>query len=202
MYVVALTGGIGAGKSEAARIFESLGVPVVDVDVISRRLTSAWQPMVQEIAKAFGKEFVTPDGALDRAAMRERIFSVDADRKKLEAIMHPVIHAEALKELNKHRDAPYQVLAIPLFFETNRYSGFVKSTLLIDCDESLQISRTMQRNGMTESVVRSIIAAQASRSFRRALANEIIENDTSIEDLTEKIRQKHEKYMQACIVSD
>ncbi len=202
MYVVALTGGIGAGKSEAARIFESLGVPIVDVDVISRRLTSAWQPMVQQIAKVFGDEFVTPDGALDRAKMREHVFSRDAERKKLEAIMHPVIHAEALRELNKNIDAPYQILAIPLFFETNRYSGIVKSTLLIDCDEELQISRTLQRNGMTESIVRSIIAAQASRSFRRALANDIIENNSTIEALTEKIKEKHEKYMQACIVSE
>ena len=202
MYVVALTGGIGAGKSEVSRIFASLGVPIVDVDVISRNLTSAGQPIVQEIAKAFGPEFVSEDGALNRTVMRERIFAIDSDRKKLEAILHPVIHATAMRELFKNSDAAYQVLAIPLFFETNRYSGVVKSTLLVDCEESQQIERTMQRNGMTEAAVRSIIAAQASRSFRRALANDIIDNNGTLEALAEKVKEKHEKYMQTCIVSE
>lgn len=202
MYVVAITGGIGAGKSEAARNFEALGVPLVDVDVISRHLTSSGQPIVQEIASVFGQDFVTEDGALNRTAMRERIFAVESDRKKLEAILHPVIHTTALRELFKNSDAPYQILAIPLFFETNRYSGVVKSTLLIDCEESQQVSRTVERSGMSESTVRSIIAAQASRSYRRALANDIIDNNGSLQELAEKVREKHEKYMQACIVSE
>ncbi|BCM25835.1 dephospho-CoA kinase [Methyloradius palustris] len=202
MYVIALTGGIGAGKSEAAKIFASLGIPIVDVDVISRQLTTAGHPVMTKIADAFGRDFVTADGALNRPAMRERIFAVDADRKKLESILHPVIHEKALQELDKHRDAPYQVLAIPLFFETNRYSGVVKRTLLVDCEEAQQISRTMQRSGMTESTVRSIIASQASRSYRRALANDIIDNTGTFEELAEKVKEKHEKYMQACVDSE
>lgn len=202
MYVVALTGGIGAGKSEAARVFESLGVPIVDVDVISRQLTSSGQPLVHVIGNAFGQDFVTDDGALNRTAMRERIFAVEADRKKLEGILHPVIHTTALRQLYTNSDAPYQVLAIPLFFETNRYSGVVKRTLLIDCEETQQISRTIQRNGMTEATVRNIIAAQASRSFRRALADDIIDNNGSLQELADKVTQFHEKYMQACIVSE
>ncbi len=202
MYVVALTGGIGAGKSEAAKMFAALNVPIVDVDVISHQLTAAGQPIVQTIAAQFGQEFITPDGALDRAKMREKVFGNDAQRKKLEAILHPAIHAQAMRELFKNTAAPYQILAIPLFFETDRYSGVVKSTLLIDCDESLQISRTLKRPGMTEEVVRAIIAAQASRSFRRALSNDIIENDETIEVLAEKVKKKHEKYMRACIVSE
>jgi dephospho-CoA kinase len=202
MYVVALTGGIGAGKSEAAKIFASLGVPIVDVDVISRRLTGPGQPIMDKIAEAFGRDFLTEDGALNRPAMRERIFANDEDRKKLEAILHPVIHSHALRELDQNREAPYQILAIPLFFETNRYSGLVKRILLVDCDESLQISRTMNRNGMTEHTVRAIIAAQASRSYRRALANDIIENNGSIDALAEKVKELHEKYMQACLLSD
>lgn len=202
MYVVALTGGIGAGKSEASKIFASLGVPIVDVDVISRRLTGPGQPIMEKIAEAFGRDFLTEDGALNRPAMRERIFANDEDRKKLEAILHPVIHNHALRELDQHREAPYQILAIPLFFETNRYSGLVKRILLVDCDEALQISRTMQRNGMTEHTVRAIIGAQASRSYRRALANDILENNGSIDSLAEKVKELHEKYMQACLLSD
>lgn len=202
MYVVALTGGIGAGKSEAAKTFANLGVPIVDVDIISRQLTAAGQPIVQEIAKAFGPAFVTEEGALDRTMMREKVFSSDTERKKLEAILHPAIHAQAMRELFSNTTAPYQILAIPLFFETDRYSGVVKRTLLIDCDEPLQIERTAQRPGMSVEMVQSIIAAQASRSFRRALANDIIENDGTIESLVEKVNEMHKKYMQACIVSE
>jgi dephospho-CoA kinase len=202
MYVVALTGGIGAGKSEAAKTFANLGVPIVDVDIISRQLTAAGQPIVQEIAKAFGPAFVTKEGALDRTMMREKVFSSDTERKKLEAILHPAIHAQAMRELFSNTTAPYQILAIPLFFETDRYSGVVKRTLLIDCDEPLQIERTAQRPGMSVEMVQSIIAAQASRSFRRALANDIIENDGTIESLVEKVNEMHKKYMQACIVSE
>ncbi len=202
MYVVALTGGIGSGKTEVSKIFAELNVPIVDVDVISRSLTAAGQPLVQEIASVFGPEFMTSDGALNRSLMRERIFASDSDRKKLEAMMHPVIHARALRALDENADAPYQVLAIPLFFENSRYAGVVKNVLLVDCPESLQIQRTLQRPGMTEESVRAIIAAQASRSFRRALANDILENDGSLEDLTRKVKELHQKYMQACIVSE
>ena len=202
MYVVALTGGIGAGKSEATKAFANLGVPIVDVDVISRQLTSAGQPLVQEIAKFFGQEFVADDGSLNRSMMREKVFTSDTERKKLEAILHPAIHIQAMRELFSNTTAPYQILAIPLFFETDRYSGVVKNTLLIDCDESIQLERTLHRPGMTPELVQGIIAAQASRSFRRALANDIIENDSSIEALIEKVNEKHKKYMRACIVSE
>lgn len=202
MYVIGLTGGIGAGKSEAARIFADLGMPVVDVDVISRRLTSAGQPLVSRIAEAFGRDYVTADGAMDRAKIRDRIFSSDADRRLLESILHPAIHSEAIKELESYNQAPYQILAIPLFFESNRYEGIVNRTLLIDCAEENQISRVVNRNGFTEKMVRSIIAAQASRSFRRALANDIIDNNGSIEELEQKVQQIHEKFIQACAVSE
>lgn len=202
MYVIGLTGGIGAGKSEAARIFAELGVPVVDVDVISRKLTAAGQPLVARIAEAFGREYVTAEGAMDRGKIRDRIFSSDADRRLLESILHPAIHTEAIKELESYNQAPYQILAIPLFFESNRYEGIVNRTLLIDCVEENQISRVVNRNGFTEKMVRSIIAAQASRSFRRALANDIIDNNGSIEELEQKVQQIHEKFIQACAVSE
>ena len=119
MYVVGLTGGIGAGKSEAARMFSDLDVPVVDVDVISRHLTSAGQPLVSKIAEAFGTEYVTEDGAMDRGKIRDRIFNNNADRRMLESILHPAIHSEALRELEQYNQSPYQILAIPLFFESN-----------------------------------------------------------------------------------
>lgn len=202
MYVVGLTGGIGAGKSEAARIFSELGVPVIDVDVISRHLTSAGQPLVAKIAEVFGPSYVTEQGAMDRSKMRERVFSSTDDRLRLESILHPAIHREALRELDSHKQAPYQILAIPLFFESNRYEGIVNRTLLIDCTEDKQVSRVMDRSGLSEEMVRSIIASQASRSFRRALADDIIDNNDSLEDLKNDIRQMHEKFIKTCIVSE
>lgn len=202
MYVVGLTGGIGAGKSEAAKMFAALNVPIVDVDVISHHLTEVGQPSLQKIADAFGNDILTADGALDRSALREQVFSSDAARRKLEAILHPAIHAAAVRQLSSNSAAPYQILAIPLLFETDRYRGLVNRTLLIDCAESLQISRTLQRNGMTEATVRAIIAAQASRSFRKALANDVIDNSGSIEQLQEQVAFLHKKYLAACLESE
>ena len=189
MYVVALTGGIGSGKSEVSQLFESLSVPVVDVDVISRNLTATNGEMVVKIAELFGDDFITPEGAIDRAKMRDHIFANTAEQKKLEALLHPVIHAKACRALDSNQAAPYQILAIPLFFETDRYNGLVKRTLLVDCDEATQIARTVARSNLTEQSVRAIIATQASRSYRRALADDIIENNASLADLKLKVAQ-------------
>lgn len=202
MFVVGLTGGIGCGKSEAARMFAKLGVPIVDVDVIARRLTTAGQPVLQEIISAFGTEFLDVDGNLNRAAMREKIFNNIAARKDLEGIMHPAIYDQALLELAQNKSAPYQILAISLLFENNRYKNDVNRSLVIDCDEALQISRTMLRSGLTEQAVRGIMAAQVSRDIRRKLADDLIENNGSIEELSKKIAEIHEKYMHTCIVSE
>lgn len=202
MFVVGLTGGIGCGKSEAARIFAKLGVPIVDVDVIARHLTTAGQPVLQEIISAFGTEFLGADGNLNRAAMREKVFTDIAARKDLEGIMHPAIYDQALLELSQNKSVPYQILAISLLFENNRYKNDVSRSLVIDCDEALQVSRTMQRSGLTEQVVRGIMAAQVSRDIRRKLADDLIENNGSIEELSKKIAEIHEKYIHTCIVSE
>jgi dephospho-CoA kinase len=202
MFVVGLTGGIGCGKSEAARMFAKLGVPIVDVDVIARHLTTAGQPVLQEIISAFGTEFLGADGNLNRAAMREKVFTDIAARKDLEGIMHPAIYDQALLELSQNKSAPYQILAISLLFENNRYKNDVSRSLVIDCDEALQVSRTMQRSGLTEQVVRGIMAAQVSRDIRRKLADDLIENNGSIEELSKKIAEIHEKYIHTCIVSE
>lgn len=202
MFVVGLTGGIGCGKSEAARIFAKLGVPIVDVDVIARHLTTAGQPVLQEIISAFGTEFLGADGNLNRAAMREKVFTDIAARKDLEGIMHPAIYDQALLELSQNKSAPYQILAISLLFENNRYKNDVSRSLVIDCDEALQVSRTMQRSGLTEQVVRGIMAAQVSRDIRRKLADDLIENNGSIEELSKKIAEIHGKYIHTCIVSE
>lgn len=204
MTVIALTGGIGSGKSEAARQFSRLGVPVVDVDLISHTLTQTDTPVTQEIGRTFGKEFLTETGALDRAKMRALIFDDETQRLKLEAIIHPAIQSQALIQLaaNEHQLQPtYQILVIPLLFENNRYASMLQKIVVIDCDEQLQIQRAMQRSQLTALQVQKIMAAQVSRTTRLRMADDVIENNGSLEELEEKIKRFHEKLIKTCIVS-
>lgn len=208
MFVVGLTGGIGSGKSEAARIFSALGVPVTDVDLIAHQLTASGQPLLQEIAMAFGKDYLLENGTLDRKALREKVFSDDSARGQLEAILHPAIHRHALRELGDNSLAvkskiPYQILVIPLLFEGSRYQDIIHRTLVIDCDESLQISRAMQRDsGLSKQAVLAIMKAQVPRKKRIELADDVIENDGSLGALKAKVSKIHEKYIHTCIVSE
>jgi dephospho-CoA kinase len=202
MFVVGLTGGIGSGKSEAAQLFAKLGVPIVDVDAISHQLTSAGSPVLKEIINVFGERYLLADGSLDRAALREKIFADDAARHQLEAILHPAIYEQALLELDKNAKAPYQILVIPLLFEGSRYLNIINRTLVIDCDEALQISRAVKRSGLREQAVAAVMRAQLAREIRLALADDVIENNGSLQDLGEKITEIHKKYMQTCIVSE
>lgn len=204
MYVVGLTGGIGCGKSEAARQFARLGVPVVDVDIISHSLTATGEPILDEIAKLFGMDFLTAEGALNRAKLRTHVFSNPAERKKLEALLHPAIQNRAIEQINDIRmrlQPPYLVLVVPLLFESNSYQSIVNRTVVIDCDESEQIKRTMARSQLSESEVKAIIQAQIPRATRRERADEVIENNSSVEDLIEKVGNFHKKMIKTCIVS-
>ena len=202
--ILALTGGIGSGKSEAARQFEALGVPIVDADVISHALTATGQPILKEIARIFGADFLNADESLNRAKLREHIFNKPSDRLKLEALMHPAIHDQALKQLaeNEKRLHPaYQILVMPLLFESNRYDGVADKILVIDCDESLQIKRAMARSNISESDVKEMMNAQVSRSVRLKSADEIIVNDGTLAELQEKVIRINKKLIKTCIVS-
>lgn len=201
MYVVALTGGIGSGKSEAAKIFAELGVPVTDVDVISHRLTAANQPLLKDIEASFSSAYITPEGALNRAAMRQLVFKDDTARIRLNAILHPAIYDEALRQLQIHKDAPYQILVIPLLLESPRYSPHINRILVIDCDEKTQIERVKQRSQLSEPEIIDIIKAQTPRKKRLKLADDVIENNENIEKLQEKILEIHQKYINTCILS-
>ena len=201
MFIVALTGGIGSGKSEAAKIFAELGVPVTDVDLISHQLTAANQPLVKDIEANFGAAYITPEGALNRAAMRTLIFNDDNARAKLNALMHPAIYTAALLQLELNKQASYQVLAIPLLFENPRYSTHIKRILLIDCDAATQILRVKQRSQLPESDILQIIKAQTPRKKLLKLADDIIENNKNVTELREKVIEIHQKYLNTCIVS-
>ena len=206
MFVVALTGGIGSGKSAAAKIFAEIGVPVTDVDVISHELTAANQPLVNDIKANFGSDYITPEGALNRAAMRKLVFSDEVARAKLNALLHPAIYDAAILQLQANQDylsesAPYQILVVPLLFDSPRYLPHINSILVIDCDESTQIERVKQRSKIPESEITNIIKAQTTRKKQLTLANEVIENNGSVEKLYEKIIEIHQKYINTCILS-
>jgi dephospho-CoA kinase len=201
MFVVALTGGIGSGKSEAAKMFAELGVPVTDVDVISHALTAANQPLINDIKANFGSEYITPEGALNRAAMRKLVFNDATARAKLNVLLHPAIYEAAVLQLQANQDAPYQILAIPLLFESPRYAKHIDRILVIDCDEVTQIARIKQRSQLPEVEVLQIIKTQTPRQERLKLADDVIENNKNVEKLREKILEIHQKYLNTCIVS-
>lgn len=201
MAVIALTGGIGSGKSEAAKIFAELGVPVTDVDVISHRLTAANQPLVKEIEAQFGHEYITPEGAMNRPAMRDLVFSDKNALAKLNAILHPAIYAEAIAQMQQQADALYQIVVIPLLFESPRYLNHINRVLLIDCEEKTQIARIKKRSQLSETQIMAIINAQTPRQKRLELADDVIENNENVQNLRKKILSIHENYINTCILS-
>lgn len=204
MYVIAITGGIGSGKSEAAKQFANLGVPVVDTDVIAHALTATGSPMLNEIARIFGTSFFNNDNSLDRAKLRAHILDNPEERLKLEALLHPAIHDRAVEQLAQNQNTlhpDYQILVVPLLFENNRYQSLINKVLVIDCDENLQIRRTMSRSQLTEHEVTALMHAQTTRAIRLKLADEVIENNGSVAELIEKVNKMHKKFIKTCIVS-
>jgi len=202
MYIIGLTGGIGSGKSEAAKLFAELGVPVVDVDVISHELTTKGQATLKEIAQVFGKDILNSDGSLNRATLRQKVFTDSEARKKLEAILHPAIYNKAIERLENNASAPYQILAIPLLFESDRYSKIIHRSLVIDSETKLQIARASKRDGLLEADIKKVIDVQMPREKRNALADDIIFNNGLIEELKEKVKQVHEKYINTCLIDN
>ncbi len=201
MLIIGLTGGIGSGKSEVSRLFSELGVPIVDVDVISHQLTAKGQSTLQAIANQFGTIVLNKDGSLNRERLREIVFNKPEARHALEAIMHPAIYEEAMIELNRNKAIPYQILVVPLLFESTRYQKLINHSLVIDCDSATQIDRASKRDGSSKSQIEKIIAAQIPRETRNQLADDIITNNGSLDDLKEKVIQLNDKYRNTCAVT-
>jgi len=191
--VVGVTGGIGSGKSTAAQRFQERGADVVDTDAIARELTRPGQPALAQISERFGAELLAADGGLDRDKLRTRVFSNPAARSALEAILHPMIRREVEVRV-RASTGPYVLVLVPLLVETGGYRNLVQRVLVIDCDEQLQVQRTMQRSGLTEDQVRVIMRAQATRSQRLALADDLIHNDGSPEDLARQVDALDARY--------
>ncbi len=192
MLKVGLTGGIGSGKTTVARLFRKHGVPTLDTDRIARWLVRPGQPALEALAEEFGPGILTPTGALDRARLRAQVFADPKKKARLEAILHPAIFAEMERRLARLR-SPYCLIAIPLLVETGARNR-VDRVLVVDCPESLQIARLRHRAGLDEELIRRIIASQASREERLAIADEVITNDRDLTALARQVAELHRFY--------
>lgn len=174
-----LTGGIGSGKSTVAAMLARRGAAIVDADAISRHLTQPGGAAMAEIAQTFGQRFVTPEGALDRDAMRQLVFQEPAARTRLEAIIHPLVGHETEQQARQAQQAgaPCVVFDVPLLVESGRWRSRVDAVLVVDCSHALQIERVMQRNGWTREAVDKVLASQATRLQRLAAADVCLYNE-------------------------
>jgi len=194
MFAVGLTGGIGSGKSTVAECFAALGVPVIDTDVIARQLTAPGSVVLDVIRTVFGETVMQPDGALDRGALRRRVFADAAARHQLEAILHPLIR-QGVEQALATLAAPYALIVIPLLVETGGYRDVLDRVLVVDCPEELQIARVVARNGLTQDEVKAILAVQAGRAERLAAADDVIVNTASSAALRAHVERLHQRYL-------
>lgn len=194
MYVVAITGGIGSGKTTVANQFAALGIEVVDADLIAREVVAPGTPALAAITSHFGPEMLTGQGLLDRRALRERIFSDPAAKSWLNALLHPIIRSEMLRQCAA-ASSPYCLLVVPLLVE-NRLTELADRVLVIDVDEATQIERTCRRDGVSREQAQAILASQASRSERLAMADDVLDNQSgTTETIRERILALHETYL-------
>ena len=199
--VIALTGGIGSGKSSVANILAELGAAVIDTDEIAHDLTAAGQPGARAIAREFGAGYLDAGGALDRKRMRELVFSDAAAKQKLEALLHPMIRAEVADRIARvtattSSRPPYIVLVVPLLIETGAYRKLAQRVLVVDSDEQQQVARVMRRSQLTPAAVAAIMANQASREERLRHADDIVRNDGDLATLRASVEALHQKYLE------
>ncbi|HHQ4527663.1 TPA: dephospho-CoA kinase [Aeromonas hydrophila] len=194
MYVVAITGGIGSGKTTVANQFAELGIEVVDADVIAREVVEPGTPALAAIATHFGSGVITPDGQLDRRRLRERVFTDPQAKGWLNALLHPLIRTEMQRQCAAAR-SPYCLLVVPLLVE-NRLTALANRVLVIDVDEATQIERTCRRDGVSHEQAQAILAAQASRAERLAAADDVLDNQNGTpEAIKSRILALHETYL-------
>ncbi|MCP3044863.1 MULTISPECIES: dephospho-CoA kinase [Xanthomonas] len=188
-FIVGLTGGIASGKSALAAEFEKLGVPVIDADVIARQVVAPG-PILDAITEQFGHGIRLPDGTLDRRALRQIVFADPIQRKALEAITHPAIRAE-LRRAALAAPGPYTIVAIPLLAEAGGRATYpwLDRILVVDVPAALQHARLMRRDGATPELASRMIAAQATREQREAIADDIVSNDRTPEQLEQEARR-------------
>jgi dephospho-CoA kinase len=192
---IGLTGGIGCGKSTVADLFAEHGAGIIDTDVIAHRLTQRGGEAIAAIRAAFGKDYITDDGALDRAKMRGLIFSNAAAKQRLELTLHPLILEQAGAQLQQLQSKPYVIIVVPLLPESPSFRRLVQRVLVVDCSENIQVARVIGRSRMTAGEVLAIIAQQTSRDERLKLADDVIHNEDDLANLAEQVGVLHQRYL-------
>jgi dephospho-CoA kinase len=193
-FIVGLTGGIGSGKTTVANLFAAEGITLVDADIVARDVVAQGSKGLEAIVSHFGIEMLTPEGELDRAKLRQRIFSHPEEREWLNQLLHPMIRQEMLAQVEKATSA-YVIMVVPLLFE-NGLDRLVNRTLVVDISPELQISRTIKRDNVDASQVNNIINSQLSRSEKLARADDIIDNHGEISTLKREVLALHLRYLQ------
>lgn len=200
MFVVGITGGIGSGKSAVTDHLETLGITVVDADKVARVVVEPGTSGLAAIAQHFGKDILFANGGLDRAALRKIVFDNPDERKVLEGITHPRIRDEITRQLSE-ASSPYVVLSSPLLLESGQ-NTLADYVVVVDVPEEVQLKRTMARDDNSEALVKQIMAAQLDRQTRLSRADASIMNDTSLEELYERVEALHEDLLLKATTSD
>lgn len=195
--LIGLTGGIGSGKTAVSDLLGELGAGIIDTDLISHQITAPGGKAIPLIAKAFGADFIDPQGALIRPKMRAVVFEDPNARKVLEQITHPLIQEETSKQALQlaKSGAPYLVFVVPLLIESGSWIKLIDYLVVVDCPEETQIQRVMHRNNMTRSDVENVLKAQTSRDARLAAANAVIENQGSLDELKSAVQNLHQQLL-------
>lgn len=193
-FVVALTGGIGSGKTLVSDAFARLGATVVDTDRIAHQLTGSGGAALPAIVDAFGRKMLRNDGSLDRERMRKLVFASPEARQRLEGILHPLIREMAEHEI-EYAQGPYVILVVPLLVETGAFRDVVARVLVVDCNERLQLERVVSRSGLAPEQVKAIMRAQATRPQRLAHADDVIANENTPDAVEPQVARLHELYL-------
>jgi dephospho-CoA kinase len=194
MLTIGLTGGIGSGKSEVARIFERLGVPVIDADAIAHQLVEPGSDVLAEIINHFGNTILTSEGRLDRKRLGEMVFSDAAKKQQLEHIIHPRVRERIKTFKREHRDQPYIIVVIPLLLESGQ-RDLVDRVLVVNAAEAVRIARVRARDGRSEQQIRLIISSQADDASRLAAADDSIDNNGTLDELEQSVSTLHRRYV-------
>ena len=192
-WILGLTGGIGSGKSAVAQHFIDLGVHLVDADQAARWVVEPGRPALARIVERFGPQILQADGTLDRAALRQRVFQDEAQRRWLESLLHPLIFQEIDQYLSR-AESPYAILGSPLLVESGQHR-MTQRVLVVDAPEELQLQRSMARDASSEEQIRAILKAQASREERLRHAHDVLLNDRDLAWLKREVERLHDFYL-------
>ena len=196
MHIIGLTGGIGSGKSEAAKQFASFGVPIIDLDIIARELLKKDRPAYHLLVENYNDEFIKNNNEIDRKKLQSMMFNSVNIKNNVESILHPMIFKECLSQIKQYTSSLYIVIVIPLLFKSDTYLRVINESLLIDCNINNQKIRTKKRDQISSDIIKKIMASQSSRKKKLNKADTIISNDGSLDELQKNIGNFHRLLLQ------